>query len=89
MISNVRAKPLVWTDVTEPNTEVPYHHIIAMTPFGRFLVTWKGWKEHDPPTIDETPWGEWGGVTDSLDEARDLCGRMYEAKLHECLEEVP
>ena len=49
---------LQWTENREPNQECPYHHAIAETPFGRFLLTWKGWKEYPDAGFDETPWGE-------------------------------
>ena len=89
MNTDIRIKPLVWSDPAPPNEEIRYDHITADTPFGRFLVTWKGWKDHDPPIIDETPWGGWEAATDSLDEARDLCWRRYEEKLRECMEAPP
>jgi hypothetical protein len=44
---------LHWSDHKKPTNGIPYDHIIAETPFGRTLITWKGWKEHDSPTIDE------------------------------------
>jgi hypothetical protein len=37
-------KPLIWTDEQKSNDEISYNHVIAETPFGRFLITWKGWK---------------------------------------------
>ena len=49
-----------WTEEREANQEVSYNHIIGETQFGRFVLTWKGWKE-DPfhgIGFDETPWGD-------------------------------
>ena len=74
---------LRWTEPQPPNEEVSYDHCIAETPFGRFLITWKGWKEHDCPTIDETPWGDWGGAYGTVDDAKEAAQRKWEAKLKE------
>ena len=63
---NVKVKKLVWSGVREPDKECMYHHIIGEAPCGgRYLVTWKGWKDYPSYVIDETPWGEWldGGPT--------------------------
>lgn len=46
----MKIKPLVWTDVQEPNSEICYHHIKAKTPFGDIVIDWKGWK--DFPSYD-------------------------------------
>jgi hypothetical protein len=72
---------LQWSEPAEPNAQCHYTHCTAQTPFGRFLVTWKGWKEHDCPTIDETPWGEFGGAYFDLDEAKAEAEKMYAQRL--------
>ena len=79
-------RPLVWSDVTEPNRSVPYHHVIAETPFGRFLITWKGWKDNDFPTIDETPWHEWSGVGTSVEDAKAMAEAEYKKRVLACLQ---
>jgi len=72
-------KPLVWTEQRKPNNDCSYNHCIAETPFGRFLLTWKGWKEQpaDSMGFDETPWGDvwygyWGSVEGAQKEAEDM-----------------
>lgn len=50
---------LNWTEPRPPTKDVcSYHHTIAETSFGRFLLTWKGWKDYADYGFDETPWGE-------------------------------
>jgi hypothetical protein len=53
---------LTWSEHRKPCEEVRYDHHIAETPFGRFVLTWKGWKENPASDggigFDETPWGE-------------------------------
>lgn len=68
-----KAVKLNWTEPSPPNADCHYHHIRATTPFGPFLMTWKGYKEHpmDSLGFDETPWGDvvyqgWA----SIDEAK-------------------
>lgn len=61
---------LEWTEPAKANDEVRYDHTKAETPFGRFLLTWKGWKEYPDYGFDETPWGEaeykdWNTVADA------------------------
>jgi hypothetical protein len=64
---------LQWTENMPPGEGCGYDHCIAETPFGRFLISWKGWKEFDSPTVDETPWGNWHKAFNSVDEAKAAC----------------
>ena len=68
---------LIWTEEQQPNQHEMYHHIISETPFGRFLITWKGWKEdwQQTITIDETPWGDCHliPVVETLGNFKQLC----------------
>ena len=73
--------PLAWTVHMQPNESCRYNHTSAETPFGRFLITWKGWKEHDDPAIDETPWGEFEGAFYSVEEAQKAAAEMWRAKV--------
>jgi hypothetical protein len=47
---------LSWTAPQEANEKIRYNHTIAETPFGRFVLTWKGWKDYPIYGFDETPW---------------------------------
>lgn len=78
-------KPLVWSEPLRSTEEVRYNHVIAETPFGRFLITWKGWKEHDSPTIDETPWGDFGGVGCDVEDAKAIAEKAYLERLAQCV----
>lgn len=49
---------LEWTKPSKPTDDCHYNHVIAETPFGRFLLTWKDWKDYPDYGFDNTPWGE-------------------------------
>ena len=51
---------LEWSEHRRPNDEYHYTHCIVVTPFGNFVLTWKGWKDQGNEGIgfDETPWGD-------------------------------
>ena len=72
---------LQWTDNTPPCEECRYDHCTAETPFGRFLISWKSWKQFDSPTVDETPWGDWYGAFNSVDAAKAACQREMDERL--------
>lgn len=80
-----KIKPISWSEPSLPNESIGYDHIIGTTPIGRFVVTWKGWKEYDPPAIDETPWGEFGGVAGTVAEAKEECWCQYHERVSQCL----
>jgi hypothetical protein len=75
---------LQWTDNMPPSEACRYDHCIAETPFGRFLITWKGWKEYDSPTVDETPWGDWYAAFNSVDDAKAACQQGMNERLTRC-----
>ena len=55
----MKIKPIEWSGEIDSNKECGYTHAIGTTPLGRFLITWKGWKEVDYKGIgiDENPIG--------------------------------
>ena len=64
---------LNWSEPAAPNKECWYDHIIAETPFGRFLLTWKSWKGlgYGGLGFDETPWGDTANLAfETLEEAK-------------------
>lgn len=77
--------PLEWTAPAKPNSECHYDHVIAETPFGRFLITWKSWKDYDSPTIDETPWGDYFGVGADVNDAKAMAEAEYQQRVLACL----
>ncbi|WP_425401214.1 hypothetical protein [Algiphilus sp.] len=87
-MNDERVKPLEWTEPQQPNDEFSYNHVTAQTPFGRFVITWKGWKEHDNPTIDETPWGDFGGVGCDLMGAKTIAEAEYTKRVVNALQEI-
>ena len=82
-------KSLKWSENIKPNENVRYDHCIAETPFGRFLITWKGWKDNVSPEAEETPWGEYyDPCADSVEEAQANCEREFARRLALCLVDV-
>lgn len=77
--------PLEWTAPAKPNGECHYDHVIAETPFGRILITWKSWKNYDSPTIDESPWGGFG-VGYDVEDAKAIAEREYQRRVLACLQ---
>lgn len=82
----MKIKPLVWTDVQEPNSEICYHHIKAKTPFGDIVIDWKGWK--DFPSFDIS-WNigkfHYFDTVSSLEEAMDAANDYWNKLIRECL----
>jgi hypothetical protein len=78
-------RPLEWTAARKRDNACRYDHCIADTPFGRFLLSWKGWKAYPLYTADETPWNEWAGTWDTLDEAQRECEAEFARRLQLCL----
>ena len=82
----MKIKPLQWSNVREPNELVRYHHVIAETPFGMFLITWKGWKERDTPTVDASPCGDVFIAGVDLEDTKRLAEEEYRKCVIACLE---
>lgn len=77
---------LKWSDTKRPCKEIPYDHVIAETPFGHILITWKGWKENDCPTIDEFPGGGWLSVGSDLEDAKDIAEKEWDKRVSSCIQ---
>jgi len=88
----VRVKPLAWTDESAPTESCRYNHVEAMTPFGRFGITWKGWKGDDWPTVDEVPWEGYDstfGPYPTLEDAKAACEQEFARRINESLSPEP
>lgn len=87
MDKTFKPKKLEWSKIFAPNEEIRYTHVISETPFGRFLITWKSWKDDPSYDVDETPWGE-GIYTSgqSLELAKERCETEWNELLKECYE---
>lgn len=78
-------KSLNWTPELQPNEDCRYNHFTADTPFGRFLITWKGWKKYDDPVAEETPWGEfYHPHASTLEQAKVNCEQEFTRRLMLC-----
>jgi hypothetical protein len=75
---------LAWSEVRAPNAECPYTHVVADSPFGRLLLTWRGWKEYDCPTLDESPWGATGYAGGDVEEAKRNVEAEFARRLALC-----
>jgi len=86
-MNKIAVKPLVWSPISKSNSDIPYDHTFAMTAFGRILITWKGWKDNDWPTIDECPGHDYLNVSaySSVESAKDAAFAMYASRVFECL----
>lgn len=85
-IEQLKIKPLVWTEPAPPGNDCHYDHVAAETPFGRFLITWKGWKERPLFTIDEAPCNEWIGGYYTLQETKDAAEAAFRRRVEACFE---
>ena len=85
-VTHPRLVRLAWSAPAPPCEECRYDHTRAETPFGTFLLTWKGWKEYDSPGFDETPWGEvvYNGWN-TVEEAQAWAESEMERRIKECL----
>lgn len=77
-------KALHWSEVQKPNDQCSYTHVTADTPFGRILITWKGWKENPSMTLDESPWGATGYIGDTVESAKRSVGDEFRRRLDLC-----
>jgi len=82
----MQIKPIEWADPLPCDSDVRYDHVYGECPLGRFLITWKSWKDYPGYCIDETPWNEWGGVADTLDEAKQMAWDKYSELVGACIE---
>lgn len=69
---------LKWSDPLPPTKGVcSYDHVTAETPFGGILITWKGWKEFDAPTVDEHPIPGFFYAGYDVDDAKQKAEEAY------------
>jgi uncharacterized protein (DUF2126 family) len=86
MTVGVTVKALVWSVPSPPNTYCSYDHTFADTPFGRYQIEWKGWKDH--PSYGTEFAGQYIGDENSLDAARASAQADYEARITAALSPV-
>lgn len=76
-------QPIEWSEEQNSNELVSYNHVIGTCPFGEFIITWKGWKEHPSYSI-AAPWEEYIDCQYSLDKAINVCQNEFFEKLDQC-----
>jgi hypothetical protein len=72
----VAPESIKWT--LNGDTTCCYSNWLGETPFGRILITWKGWKEHDDATVDEFPGGF--SAYGNPDEVKAACEAEYQRR---------
>lgn len=70
-----------WSKEKKPNSECPYNHVDTITPIGKLLIDWKGWKEL--PSYDISLDGDYVGSEYSLEDAKERAMEYLEAKSKE------
>ncbi len=50
-------EPVAISWVLDGDKDCGYNNWLGKTPFGRILITWKGWKEYHNACVDEFPGG--------------------------------
>lgn len=78
-------KPLQWSVRYKPNSDIRYDHVIANTAFGKFLITWKGWKETNDAEIEETPWGGYMSDMGTVEELKQIAEQEWQKRLLSCI----
>jgi hypothetical protein len=85
-MSAYTVKPLDWCEPRQPDGKISfYDHCFAETPFGKYQIEWKGWKDNGDcyvlygPGIDGP--GHFISPCDSLDEAKRTAQSDLEEKL--------
>ena len=57
----------------DADKECHYNNWVGITPFGKILITWKGWKEYHDACVDEFPGGfEAYGLPDDVKAACEV-----------------
>ena len=77
-------KALEWSPAAAPNEYCRYDHSFADTPFGRYQVEWKGWKDAPGFTVAFAgdPLRIWG---DTLAEVQTACEADWQERIRSAL----
>jgi hypothetical protein len=71
-------KPIEWSEELSPNESYRYNHVIGTSPLGKFVITWKSWKDTSGFYVEETPFQGGHYICEySLDEAKSRCQQLY------------
>lgn len=78
---------LAWSDPQPPKAGVcSYDNCHADTPFGRYQIEWKSWKDYPGYTV-EAPWA-WIGTEDTLDGAKLSAQADFETRVRNASEMI-
>ena len=74
----------LWKNYTSGQNDIHYDHSILDTQFGRFLITWKGWKENPSYDVDESPFAfNFYPIAGSLLEVQKRCEKEFQRVISE------
>lgn len=77
---------LKWSEERQPCEDCRYNHCVAETPFGKFVISWKGWKEYPTVAVDEAPFGDWFECWNSVEDAKAACQAEYSRRLADAID---
>lgn len=72
----------MWSKPKKASEEIPYDHVVWITPISKYIITWKSWKEN--PSYDVELDEIWLGSAYDLDEAK----KIAENHLNELIDEL-
>lgn len=75
---------MVWTEIQEPNNEIPYTHVTSITPLGVIVIDWKSWKEQ--PDYDVSHGNEQIGTAYSLEDAKTIASEYMKSVVSSLIE---
>lgn len=83
----MKFKLIEWCGPYSPSKKIPYDHLIGVTPIGKYVISWKSWKEYDYPTVDSTPFerDEFFGAFSSVAIAQLKCQGDFNARIESCI----
>jgi len=80
-------KQILWGEESKPNREVSYNYVIGKTPIGRYLITWKGWKENPTYCVDKSPFEDYCDIYEcTLEDVKKACQSHFDKKIRGCFD---
>lgn len=70
---------LTWTEPQAPGPDCPYDNTEAETPFGRYQITWKSWKDYPGFCIEFQ--NDFVTVESTLDDAKEAAQNDFDKRL--------
>lgn len=86
---DMKLKTLEWSPELPPDGKDHfYNHTSAVTPLGKFLITWNGYEDDPSYNLSVTPWGESFYGIHSIKEAKDWAQSEFQRRVTECFEPI-